>query len=102
MEHPQDGKAGANGVARLDADEAGHLAVGVRLEEGRGVVGEAHVVRVLGDEALDQVDLLQGDLHQGCQMTKFDPLFFFDYGAVHILQRSVAEPSCPKCQTATF
>ena len=79
MEHPQYGKAGADGVARLDTDEAGHLAVRVRLEEGRRVVGEAHVVRVLGDESLDQVDLLQGDLHQGCQMAKFDPLFSFYY-----------------------
>ena len=64
VEHPEDGEAGADGVARLDADEAGYPALGVRLEEGGRVVGEAHVVRVLCDEALDQVDLLQGHLNR--------------------------------------
>ena len=63
MEHPEDGEAGADGVAWLDADEAGHPALGVRLEESRRVVGEPHVIRVLGHEALYQVDLLEGDLH---------------------------------------
>jgi hypothetical protein len=62
VEHPEDGEGRADGVARLHRHEAGHAALGVRLHQPRRVVHEGQVLRVLHDDAFDQVDLLQRDL----------------------------------------
>ena len=63
LEHPEHPEAGADRVSGLDGDEAGDPALGVGLHEGDGVVDEGQVGGVLHDEPLDEVDLLERDLH---------------------------------------
>ncbi len=62
MEHPQHREARPDRVSRLDADHRGHPALRVDGLQPGAVVDERHVIGVLADEPLDQVDLLKGDL----------------------------------------
>ncbi len=64
MEHPEHGQAGADGVPGLHRNQAGDAAAGVGLHDLVRGLDQLQLSAVRLRQPLDQVDLLQGQLHR--------------------------------------